>query len=264
MREHRWYYGKISRADAEALLTKRSIDGGFLLRESESCPGDFSLSVKFQDGVQHFKILRDSTGKYFLWVVKFNSLNELVNYHRSASVSRQTTIMLKDLEPEQCLVKAMFDFVPQENGELEFKKGDIAMSTNSVFNEKAAENVVISQVTQQFKSYGHFGRFRDRCLSGINNQHNHYNHLRDRIEDATRYFLSIQEWHPQIDKNLLRERLKDFLSKNHSVKSAVLKAVKDIMAREKFNEKIFAVIDSLVRDCLLYYCGESKILPTSR
>lgn len=41
-----------------------------------------NLVKRFQDGVQHFKVLRDGTGKYFLWVVKFNSLNELVNYHR--------------------------------------------------------------------------------------------------------------------------------------------------------------------------------------
>ena len=36
--------------------------------------------------VQHFKILRDDVGKYFLWVTKFNSLNELINYHRTSSV----------------------------------------------------------------------------------------------------------------------------------------------------------------------------------
>lgn len=130
LREHRWYYGKISRSDAESLLNKKGMDGAFLIRECESCPGDFSLSVKFQDGVQHFKVLRDGTGKYFLWVVKFNSLNELVNYHRSASVSRQTTIILKDLEPETCLVQAMFDFAPQDAEELEFKKGDIITITD--------------------------------------------------------------------------------------------------------------------------------------
>ena len=47
--------------------------------------------------MQHFKVLRDGAGKYFLWVVKFNSLNMLVDYHRSASVSRSQTIYLKDM-----------------------------------------------------------------------------------------------------------------------------------------------------------------------
>ncbi|KAK7021787.1 Protein enhancer of sevenless, partial [Halocaridina rubra] len=53
------------------------------------------------DGVQHFKVLRDAQGKFFLWVVKFNSLNELVEYHRSASVSRSHDIKLKDMTPEE-------------------------------------------------------------------------------------------------------------------------------------------------------------------
>lgn len=43
-------------------------------------------------------MLRDGAGKYFLWVVKFNSLNELVDYHRSTSVSRNQQIFLRDIE----------------------------------------------------------------------------------------------------------------------------------------------------------------------
>jgi len=121
----RWYYGRITRADAEKLL-KNKHEGAFLIRVSESSPGDFSLSVKCSDGVQHFKVLRDTLGKFFLWVVKFNSLNELVEYHRSASVSRSQDIKLKDMQvQDEILVQAMYDFTPQENGELEFRRHDI-------------------------------------------------------------------------------------------------------------------------------------------
>lgn len=41
----RWYYGRITRADAEKLLLNKH-EGAFLIRISESSPGDFSLSVK--------------------------------------------------------------------------------------------------------------------------------------------------------------------------------------------------------------------------
>lgn len=41
----RWYYGRITRADAERLLMNKH-EGAFLIRISESSPGDFSLSVK--------------------------------------------------------------------------------------------------------------------------------------------------------------------------------------------------------------------------
>ncbi|RWS14301.1 Protein E(sev)2B-like protein, partial [Dinothrombium tinctorium] len=125
LRTKSWYYGRITRADAEKLLMNKH-EGAFLIRVSESSPGDFSLSVnRCGDGVQHFKVLRDTSGKFFLWVVKFNSLNELVEYHRSASVSRSQDIKLTDMQPEEYLVQAMYDFTPQEHGELEFRRGDI-------------------------------------------------------------------------------------------------------------------------------------------
>ena len=50
----RWFVNKISRSDAEdTLLEKNSQgdftqkDGAFIVRPSESSPGDFSLSVKY-------------------------------------------------------------------------------------------------------------------------------------------------------------------------------------------------------------------------
>ena len=61
MKAHNWYYGRITRADAEKLLANKH-EGAFVVRVSESSPGDFSLSVKCQDGVQHFKVLRDAQG----------------------------------------------------------------------------------------------------------------------------------------------------------------------------------------------------------
>ncbi len=59
---------------------------------------------RFGGGVQHFKVLRDGAGKYFLWVVKFNSLNQLVDYHRTSSVSRTQTIYLKDMVAEVSVI----------------------------------------------------------------------------------------------------------------------------------------------------------------
>ena len=102
MKEHS-FLKYVTRAEAENLLLEKNgseykqTEGAFLIRTSESTPGDFQLSVKFQGQVQHFKILRDGAGKYFLWVVKFNSLNQLVDYHRASSVSRTQKFYLKDM-----------------------------------------------------------------------------------------------------------------------------------------------------------------------
>ncbi|XP_046855315.1 growth factor receptor-bound protein 2-like [Xenia sp. Carnegie-2017] len=133
MKPHDWFHGKITRSKSEEILMHQAVDGGFLVRESESSQtqGDFSLSVWFNGAVQHFKVLRDGEGKYFLWVVKFKSLNELIDHHRKCSVSRTQKIFLTDTNTvssgNQVLfsVKALFDFNPQEENELQFKKGEI-------------------------------------------------------------------------------------------------------------------------------------------
>jgi len=131
MKPFTWYYGKIRRAEAEQLLLQEEHDGAFLIRDSESTAGDFSLSVKFNNQVQHFKVLRDGAGKYFLWVVKFNSLNQLVEYHRAASVSRSQTIYLKDMLNAHEVGRALFDFVAQEDNELSFSRGDLVKVTDT-------------------------------------------------------------------------------------------------------------------------------------
>jgi len=130
MKPHPWYYGKIRRSEAEDLLSTEKKDGTFLMRDSESTAGDFALSVKFGRGVQHFKVLRDGAGKYFLWVVKFNSLTQLVEYHRAASVSRSQTIYLKDIEDKLKVARALHNFKAKEDDEVSLGRGDLVRVTD--------------------------------------------------------------------------------------------------------------------------------------
>ena len=133
MKPNPWYVAKISREESEKKLLVKSggnhmqPDGAFLVRPSETSPGDFSISVKFGESVQHYKILRDREGKFFLWVVKFNSINELIEYHRQASVSRTQTVVLKEMIDEQQarVARALYDFEPGNADEIRFKKGDM-------------------------------------------------------------------------------------------------------------------------------------------
>uniref|UniRef100_A0A8C7WVG6 SH2 domain-containing protein n=1 Tax=Oryzias sinensis TaxID=183150 RepID=A0A8C7WVG6_9TELE len=41
----RWYHGHLSGKEAEKMLTDKGKAGSFLVRESQSKPGDFVLSV---------------------------------------------------------------------------------------------------------------------------------------------------------------------------------------------------------------------------
>ncbi|XP_041363090.1 growth factor receptor-bound protein 2-like [Gigantopelta aegis] len=137
-----WYVGKIERHEAEQKLLETTAggkykhpDGAFLVRNSQTDPDGMSLSVKQGTGVQHFKILRDAQGKYFLWTVKFDSIHKLIEYHRHNNVTRDqsTIIFLRDMgtgAPAQggdSLFKArcLFDFNPSDPEELAFRKGDI-------------------------------------------------------------------------------------------------------------------------------------------
>lgn len=56
----------------------------------------FLLRRRHTRDVQHFKVLRDSRGQYYLWTEKFPSLNQLVEHYKINSISRQNQIFLKD------------------------------------------------------------------------------------------------------------------------------------------------------------------------
>uniref|UniRef100_F7D800 GRB2 related adaptor protein 2 n=1 Tax=Ornithorhynchus anatinus TaxID=9258 RepID=F7D800_ORNAN len=90
-----WFHEGISRHEAESLLMGKEV-GSFIIRASQSSPGDFSISVRHEDDVQHFKVMRDAKGHYFLWTEKFQSLNRLVEFYKTSSISRQKQIFLRD------------------------------------------------------------------------------------------------------------------------------------------------------------------------
>uniref|UniRef100_A0A4W5QRC0 Osteoclast-stimulating factor 1 n=1 Tax=Hucho hucho TaxID=62062 RepID=A0A4W5QRC0_9TELE len=90
-----WFKETASRSSAEELLMSREV-GGFLIRGSQSSPGEFSISVRHEFDVQHFKVMKDSKGHYFLWSEKFTSLNKLVDFYKNTSISKQRDIYLRD------------------------------------------------------------------------------------------------------------------------------------------------------------------------
>lgn len=50
--------------------------------------------------VQHFRVMRDSRGQYYLWSEKFPSLNQLVEYYKKKSISKQSLLLLKETQKE--------------------------------------------------------------------------------------------------------------------------------------------------------------------
>lgn len=54
------------------------------------------LPLRHENDVQHFKVMKDNKGQYFLWSEKFTSLNKLVEYYKVTSISKTREIYLHD------------------------------------------------------------------------------------------------------------------------------------------------------------------------
>ncbi|CAH1253440.1 tyrosine-protein kinase Fyn-like isoform X1 [Branchiostoma lanceolatum] len=87
-----WFFGKIARKDAEKLLlAPGNVRGTFLIRESETTAGGFSLSVRDWDetkgdNVKHYRIRNlDSGGFYIASRTQFKTLQELVQHYSETS-----------------------------------------------------------------------------------------------------------------------------------------------------------------------------------
>uniref|UniRef100_A0A8C3CQK7 Tyrosine-protein kinase n=1 Tax=Cairina moschata TaxID=8855 RepID=A0A8C3CQK7_CAIMO len=87
-----WFFKNLSRKDAERqLLASGNTHGSFLIRESETSKGSYSLSVRDFDQnqgetVKHYKIRNMDNGGYYISPrVTFSSLHELVEYYTRSS-----------------------------------------------------------------------------------------------------------------------------------------------------------------------------------
>lgn len=60
-----WYHGALSRCEAESLLTLCK-ESSYLVRNSQGCPTDYSLSLRSCKGFMHMKLTQSSDGRYVL------------------------------------------------------------------------------------------------------------------------------------------------------------------------------------------------------
>ncbi|KFQ56819.1 Tyrosine-protein phosphatase non-receptor type 11, partial [Pelecanus crispus] len=75
----RWYHGHLTGKEAEKLLTEKGKPGSFLVRESQSKPGDFVLSVLTNED----KMETGDHGKYDVGGgERFDTLTDLVEHYK--------------------------------------------------------------------------------------------------------------------------------------------------------------------------------------
>ena len=81
-----WYFGAIKGVEAERFLCANTIRGTFLIRESESKPGDYLLGIQNGKTVKHYRIRKlDEGGLFITRRVVFSTLKELVEYYMKDS-----------------------------------------------------------------------------------------------------------------------------------------------------------------------------------
>uniref|UniRef100_W5LNS4 Tyrosine-protein kinase n=1 Tax=Astyanax mexicanus TaxID=7994 RepID=W5LNS4_ASTMX len=100
-----WYFGKLGRKDAERqLLSNGNPRGTFLIRESETTKGAYSLSIQDWDDikgdhVKHYKIRKLDNGGYYITTrAQFETLQQLVQ-HYSGTWNGTTKVAVKTLKP---------------------------------------------------------------------------------------------------------------------------------------------------------------------
>uniref|UniRef100_A0A669EEB8 GRB2 related adaptor protein b n=1 Tax=Oreochromis niloticus TaxID=8128 RepID=A0A669EEB8_ORENI len=135
---HLWFAGPVSRLEAEQRLRWQDT-GVFLVRESESAPGEFSLSVSYGDRVEHFRVL-EGGGQYCIWEESFCSLNQLVDFYRTHSIAlwrydtpprcvsvshKRLVLLLNTHLSKPRLAHALCDYTPPHTAHLHFLRGDI-------------------------------------------------------------------------------------------------------------------------------------------
>jgi len=140
--DDRWYAGKMPRQKAEKLLVDCP-DSAFLVREAETRPGEYSLSVKYNNNVKHIKINRH--GKLYELAPdakSFECIQELVEHFQTHSLNRhfpgmETTLSIpfKDAVGANAATdrtraqagigraRSRFAYVARSHDELTFERG---------------------------------------------------------------------------------------------------------------------------------------------
>ncbi|XP_014406156.1 PREDICTED: tyrosine-protein kinase HCK isoform X3 [Myotis brandtii] len=125
-----WFFKGISRKDAERqLLAPGNVLGSFMIRDSETTKGSYSLSVRdydpqHRDAVKHYKIRTlDNGGFYISPRNTFSTLPELVaHYMRSDGLCQKLTVPCVSSKPQKPWEKDAWE-IPRESLELEKKLG---------------------------------------------------------------------------------------------------------------------------------------------
>ncbi|XP_058718512.1 ras GTPase-activating protein 1-like isoform X4 [Poecile atricapillus] len=94
-----WFHGKISKQEAYNLLMTVGQVCSFLVRPSDSTPGDYSLYFRTSENIQRFKICPTSSNQFMMGGRYYNSIAEIIEHYRKEQIVEG--YYLKDPVPMQ-------------------------------------------------------------------------------------------------------------------------------------------------------------------
>uniref|UniRef100_A0A914DN58 Uncharacterized protein n=1 Tax=Acrobeloides nanus TaxID=290746 RepID=A0A914DN58_9BILA len=82
-----WYYGRLTREQSDHELNARGVEGDFLVRDSESNPGDYSISLKGNIRNKHFWVQVDKiNGSFKIGNRTFQSMDQLIQHYTKSPI----------------------------------------------------------------------------------------------------------------------------------------------------------------------------------
>jgi len=120
----RWYFGIMSREEANSILQAERDSGVFLVRDSTTIKGDFVLCVKEENKVAHYIINKIQTGgivKFRIGDQEFSSLPALLNFYKTHYLD--ITSLIRPAQRPKYIAK--YTFVKKDPDDLSFEKGEV-------------------------------------------------------------------------------------------------------------------------------------------
>lgn len=119
-----WYFGVLSRDDANNILQAERDSGVFLVRDSTTIRGDFVLCVKEDAKVSHYIINKIQVGgmtRFRIGDQEFPDLPSLLTFYKTHYLD--TTSLIRPAPREKYVGK--YDFAGRDPEDLAFKKGEV-------------------------------------------------------------------------------------------------------------------------------------------
>lgn len=81
-----WFHGKINKQEAYNLLMTVGQVGSFLVRPSDSTPGDYSLYFRTTETIRRFKISPTPSNQFMMGGRYYNSIDDIVAHYRKEQI----------------------------------------------------------------------------------------------------------------------------------------------------------------------------------